>query len=602
MSMVVDELIIKLGLDPKGIDKGIAQAQNKLTTGFKGFATKLFAPLTAGLSVGALFDSLQKELAQMNRMSKAYRVNIEDMTAWSRAVVQSGGNVEALEGSLNFLNMNLTRMAITGRSRVKPFFEAMGLDAQNLAKKPVLDALGEISLAVDKMDKRQATNLLRGMGFDAGTIKLLQSGSKNIKELIARQKELGVYTAKDAEALTKMTKGFREIISVLKSLLLPLFVKVIGVASKFTQYLVNGIVYIRKNVDILRGALLLLAAVFSKRLLQAVIQFGNAFLTNPFGMFIAGLTILILLLEDLWVYANKGKSAFGDIWKQLGDPDEVLAGFNKIGKAVGDFFKFIGNLFSGKGVSKELKFIALIAVAIATLAAAIGAIPVAIAIAGGFLIAYWDKIEALFSDVADWFADLGKRIRNYWGINGEVHKSLTAIWESIANTADEKIGAIKGVISAFGDAVLAVWNWIKETAVGMWESVNEAFDTAINYIISLWDGVVSAFDSGCSAIAGFLSNAANTARQAWAGFISWLEQKWEWLKGLLPTFSSIASKLPSLGNSAQLAVEGAGGGGGTTITNDNSKKEYKFYATTKQSSDAMMKKSGYVANANSGVK
>ena len=137
MSMVVDELIIKLGLDPKGIDKGIAQAQNKLTTGFKGFATKLFAPLTAGLSVGALFDSLQKELAQMNRMSKAYRVNIEDMTAWSRAVVQSGGNVEALEGSLNFLNMNLTRMAITGRSRVKPFFEAMGLDAQNLAKKPV---------------------------------------------------------------------------------------------------------------------------------------------------------------------------------------------------------------------------------------------------------------------------------------------------------------------------------------------------------------------------------------------------------------------------------------------------------------------------------
>ena len=165
MAKVVDTLYIALGIDASKLDKGLATAQSKLAVGLKSAMSKVFAPLLAGatLSFGALFDSITKELGQMNKLSKAYKVSIEDMTAWSRAIENAGGSVEGFEQTLGTLNMNLTRMAVTGHSRVKPFFEAMGLDAENLAQKPITHALEEITKAIEGMDKRTSANLLRGM-------------------------------------------------------------------------------------------------------------------------------------------------------------------------------------------------------------------------------------------------------------------------------------------------------------------------------------------------------------------------------------------------------------------------------------------------------
>lgn len=875
---VVDTLYIALGIDSSKIDKGIATAQTKLSTGLKSMVGKVFAPLMAGISFGALFDSLQKELGQMNRMSKAYRVNIEDMTAWSRAVVDSGGNVEALEGTLSTLNQNLTKISVTGSSRAKPFFEAMGLDAQNLAKKPVLNALEDIAVAVEGMDKLQSANMLRSMGFDSGTIKLLQSGTKNIKELIARQKELGVYTDKDAKALTQMNKGFREIVAVLKSSLLPLFVQVIGVASKVTRYLVNGIVFLRKNVMILRGALLLLAAVFSKQLLSAVKNFWLSFRSNPFGMFIAGLTMLLLLLEDLWVYAKGGKTAFGNIWKNLGSPEEVMKKFQKAGETIGRFFKFLGGLFNGEGLDKQSKFLVMLVGGIALLIAAIGWIPVAIAAATAVIVGYWDEIEKWVSDVIEAFKSVGRiivglfvaifgeggllntifdaisdtiselltnakdsvnnafesvrevaksiddffagiidSIKNKWksftdtvenGWNkiknifsfdvkmptaeaGEIEKPdvpqldamsigepdvsavkgafdyISGTWDSITESIGNSLKNTSGNFAEFGDnasdsiddvsasfenthsligeannalndfAESSVWESFKESAndaltnvsdtvfgafgsakdyissslsdmgssildtfnkggevvssaldnakatasnvgedivsfayqsiseinaviqtvigavsstfnsardivdsifgtirsiiaevweyvvselgissenikaifdnikafvIEAWGIIEAEFKSAFERVTALWNGLISAFQSGCSAIAGFLSNAANTARGAWESFISWLESKWNWLKELLPSFEKIAGALPRIDVAPKMAMAGASNTVSNSVSTDNSVHNTTINTHTAQATNAAMEKVGYVSMSNSGVR
>ena len=195
MAKVVDTLYIALGIDASKLDKGLATAQSKLAVGLKSAMSKVFAPLLAGatLSFGALFDSITKELGQMNALSKAYNVSIEEMTAWSRAVEDAGGTVESFEQTLASLNKNFTKLAVTGNSEIKPFFEAMGLDATELAQKPVTHALEEIARSIEGMDRYTSANILRSMGFDAGSIKLLQSGTKGLKELLDKQKELGVY-------------------------------------------------------------------------------------------------------------------------------------------------------------------------------------------------------------------------------------------------------------------------------------------------------------------------------------------------------------------------------------------------------------------------
>ena len=581
---VVDKLVIALGLDTKGVDKGISEAQSKLTAGFKGIMGKVFAPLMAGMSFAGIFDSIYAELKQMNSLSKTTKTNIEDITAWSRAVNISGGSVEDFSQTLMFLNQNLTRIAVTGHSRIKPFFEKLGVDATELAKKPVLESLEAIGKAIDGMDKRESANMLRAMGFDGGTIKLLQSGEKGIRELITRQRELGVYTEKDAKAFSAMNKSFKEITSSIKTLFIPAVMLILNVSSRVVQYLTTGIQYLRKNIDVLRGALVLLSAVFYKQLLQAILNFGTMLMANPFGMFMVGLTAVLLLLEDLWTYANGGESAFEGIWEKLGTPDEVLAGFKAVGNAIETVAKFLGKTENvmvtvlafftaavGMVLSAVMPVITAIVAAVGWIPLAIVAVGVALAALLQYIYNHRDKVIKAFNAIATRIKAVG-----------------SSIYDSIA-------GAIDGALAWIKDGINGIFSYLQEIG----KSIDASFTEAFNYVTGLFDGLVDDFNSGCSAIAGFLSNAADTARNAWAGFISWLEEKWNWLKSLLPSFESIANKLPKLETGVKLATK-AGSGGTTNNTNVNDRRNITNHYHNAESVRQGRKEQGFVSYADTG--
>ena len=581
---VVDKLVIALGLDTKGVDKGISEAQSKLTAGFKGIMGKVFAPLMAGMSFAGIFDSIYAELKQMNSLSKTTKTNIEDITAWSRAVNISGGSVEDFSQTLMFLNQNLTRIAVTGHSRIKPFFEKLGVDATELAKKPVLESLETIGKAIDGMDKRESANMLRAMGFDGGTIKLLQSGEKGIRELIARQRELGVYTEKDAKAFSAMNKSFKEITSSIKTLFIPAVMLILNISSRVVRYLTTGIQYLRKNIDVLRGALVLLSAVFYKQLLQAILNFGTMLMANPFGMFMVGLTAVLLLLEDLWTYANNGESAFEGLWEKLGTPDEVLTGFKNVGNAIETVAKFLGKTenvmvtvlaFFTAAVGMVLSAVMPVITAIV---AAVGWIPLAIVAVGIALAALLQYI----------YNHRDKVIRAFNAIATRIKAVGTSIYDSIA-------GAIDGALAWIKDGINGIFSYLQEIG----KSVDASFTEAFNYVTGLFDGLVDDFNSGCSSIAGFLSNAADTARNAWEEFISWLEKKWNWLKSLLPSFESIANKLPKLKTGVKLATK-AGSGGTTNNTNVNDKRNITNHYHNAESVKQGRKEQGFVSYADTG--
>lgn len=581
---VVDKLVIALGLDTKGVDKGISEAQSKLTTGFKGIMGKVFAPLMAGMSFAGIFDSIYAELKQVSTLSKNTKASVEDITAWSRAIESSGGDVDGFSNTLMSLNQELTKMSVTGSSRIKPFFEKLGVDATELAKKPVLDSLQAIGKAIDGMDKRESANMLRAMGFDGGTIKLLQSGERGIRELIARERELGVYTEKDAKALAAMNKSFREITSSIKSLFAPAVMLILNVSSRVVQYLTTGIQYLRKNIDVLRGALVLLSAVFYKQLLQAILNFGTMLMASPFGMFMVGLTAVLLLLEDLWTYATDGESAFEGLWEKLGTPEEVLEGFKAVGNAIETVAKFLGEtenvmvtVFAfftaavGMVLSAVMPVITAIVAAVGWIPLAIVAVGIALAALLQYIYNHRDKVIKAFNAIATRIKAVG-----------------SSIYDSIA-------GAIDGALAWIKDGINGIFSYLQEIG----KSVDASFTEAFNYVTGLFDGLVDDFNSGCSAIAGFLSNAADTARNAWAGFISWLEEKWNWLKSLLPSFESIANKLPRLETGVKLATK-AGSGGTTNNTNVNDRRNITNHYHNAESVKQGRKEQGFVSYADTG--
>lgn len=465
MAKVVDTLYIALGIDASKLDKGLATAQSKLAVGLKSAMSKVFAPLLAGatLSFGALFDSITKELGQMNALSKAYNVSIEDMTAWGRAIEDAGGSIESFEQTLSSLNKNLTKLSVTGNSEIKPFFEAMGLDATELAQKPVTHALEEIARSIEGMDKYTSANILRSMGFDTASIKLLQSGTKGLKELIDKQKELGVYTLKDADSLSKMKKGFREIISLLKTAFVPIFTLIISVASRMTQYLVSAVLLIRKNMDALKVVALGLAIVFRGQLVKALADFGRVLMTNPVVALVTAIAGLLLILDDLIVYSKGGKSALAGFWKLFGTPEQVKKGLDDVAKKFEGFLKMLGSFSGGKFAPFVIlaTIIGVTVAAIVSLISFIGAIPLAVAAMVAFVIAYWDELTEAVKAIGNMFIGIfgsgGVLNQAFDAIPGMVQAVADALMNAFGSAADWVLSKWQGVVNFFSSA----WNMVK---------------------------------------------------------------------------------------------------------------------------------------------
>lgn len=522
--MTVDELIIELALDDKKVDSGINRVKSSLSS-FSGFVTgigiafgQLFGNMVLGLAdtIPRMFNEMKEDVRVLDDISKKVNANVEDIAAWGDAIEMSGGSAKSFQHTLVSLSSDLSKLSITGKARSKPFLEALGLDPKALSAKPVMDVLQDISNAVQGMDKQTSGFALKNIGFDPDAIKFLQGG--NVEGLIAKQKELGVYTDKDAEAMDKMDKSIKRISHTFKTLAIPLFSAVIDTVAKVAVYVEKAITLIRKNTDVLKGAFLALMILFSGPLLQAVQRFFTLLMAHPFMMVIAAMAGLALLLEDLWVYANEGESAFEGLWEKLGTPQEVMSGFEKIGRLLGK----IGDVLA----DKENQMVAVLSILmglVGALAAAIGTIPVAIAAGLALIIAYWEEISQFFADIVEAFKIVGRMIASIFEIAGK----------------------------AIGDA---------------------------------------------------LSGAADVAKSAWSGFITWLEEKWNWIKSLLPSLAGIVSKLPSLSAApATLAYQGSGGGT-TNVSTVTDNRKVDIHNHSAAAASTSMERMELVGFGNTGVK
>ena len=288
--------------------------------------------------------------------------------------------------------------------------------------------------------------------------------------------------------------------------------------AKVAGYVEKAVTLIRKNTDVLKGAFLALMILFSGPLLTAVQRFFTLLMAHPFMMVIAAVAGLALLLEDLWVYANDGESAFEGLWEKLGTPQEVMSGFERIGEVLSS----IGDVLEDKQTQIAAVF-TMLAVLVGAVVAGIISIPAAIAAGLALIIAYWEEISQFFADIVEAFKIVGRMIASIFEIAGQ----------------------------AIGDA---------------------------------------------------LSGAADIAKSAWNGFITWLEEKWNWIKSLLPSLSGIASKLPSLGNSPAALASQGNGGGTTNVSNVTDNRKVDIHNHSEAAASTSMERMDLVGFGNKGVK
>lgn len=133
---VLDTLTLALGIDSKGIDVGLADAQRKIDQGARSLANSLLSPfkaalgsLIAGFSLAAITRQYLQQADAIGKLSDSIGADMEDLQAWGEAAKRAGGSAEAFQGTVQSLTRNLQQAATNAKG---PAAQAL----LNLASRP----------------------------------------------------------------------------------------------------------------------------------------------------------------------------------------------------------------------------------------------------------------------------------------------------------------------------------------------------------------------------------------------------------------------------------------------------------------------------------
>lgn len=244
---VVDELVVKLGLDAKEFQKGskavnaqlgqVKDAADKsgaaVVAGAKkagdayGKLKSTLVSLTAVLAIGITafraFNKIMAGGANLSRLARNLGESVDTLHRWGQAAKQSGGSAEGFAGTVKGISEAITELQVTGQSGLTKWLGALGVslvDVNGKAKKST-DLLLDIGEAVTQKvgNRADQMNILKMMGIDEGTANILLKGRKEAENLLSQQTGYSDEAAKKAETQEqkwlatqeKINEKFREL-------------------------------------------------------------------------------------------------------------------------------------------------------------------------------------------------------------------------------------------------------------------------------------------------------------------------------------------------------------------------------------------------------
>lgn len=330
MANIIDSLLIAVKMDNTDLDKGLKQAESKVSSFADRIKAGALAKFGTLVSVGFIMSEVKNLTAVADELGKiADRIgaDVPKLQSWAVASKLAGGSVQSFYGTAERLGGELQRIAITGKSRLLPFFESMGVSTLDAAGKArdVFDVLTDVAEAVEGMDKATSSGMLKRLQLDEGTIGLLQMGKKGMQDLIRYERELGVFQKEDTVIAANYNDAMDRFARTLNMSFLPVMRLFAPVLTEAAKAMTSAFAFIQKHSLALEIALAGIALVVTALVLPSLWSLFIAIMTNPITWIIAAIVGLILILEDLYVYAKGGKSQFEDLWKTLGTGEEVMA-------------------------------------------------------------------------------------------------------------------------------------------------------------------------------------------------------------------------------------------------------------------------------------
>jgi hypothetical protein len=242
----------KLSNELKNVERATEGASNKMNdlAALAGKAVGAFLSIAAAKAAITTFSDGANEA---KFFSDSVGQNMQDLQAWSAAVVNAGGTADGFKGTVKGLTEELGKV---DRMKATQFSTDLltntgvkALDEAGKAKSAmqIMRELAE-SKSIKGQSAAQQNAVLKTVGItDEGSIALIRKGTAAIDEIVNKQKVLGVYTEADAEKARAFKMSMQDLSRTTESLSAVFMRVALPPLKLFNMLLTAGADYLKKH-------------------------------------------------------------------------------------------------------------------------------------------------------------------------------------------------------------------------------------------------------------------------------------------------------------------------------------------------------------------
>lgn len=334
---------------------GLVGGVGKVVKGVAGLA----AVIAAGTGLLKLADEARKANDELNFLSKNLGMSSGEVKAWQGAAAAMGGSAQGMAGDMKALNSSMNDFVMTGESSMLPMFNTLGVSMVNAQGKvrDTNEVLLDVADSFSKMDREQAVLMGQKMGFDEGTVNTLLQGRDAMQEMVNYHKQMYTSNKQEMDASRKLSENQAKMSAhwdsmklMMGNAIIPLLVKLSGIALKFFEFLQRH----QKTVKAVFEGMAIFLGMLVVPLLGKALVAALLFMA-PFAPFILVVSAIgaafIALYEDYKTWAEGGNSLFN--WGAFsGYIDNAKFSTENLGKG---FLHLIGDYNSWSEVAEDGK-------------------------------------------------------------------------------------------------------------------------------------------------------------------------------------------------------------------------------------------------------
>jgi hypothetical protein len=332
--------------------KKVTTQSQKLSKEFVKMGKSAFASVASIVALGASIKALSSQaqsIAELGRFSDSVGENIEMVNAWGNSVERFGGTAEGFRSTIQKLNKDIFDLSVGGESKTIPFFNHLGIELFDANKKArsILDVLPEIADQFAGLTAQEAQGLGENLGLDAGTIRLLQQGRREVESMITRQKELGLVSQQAADVSIEFSNNMKDLKQTLSFSAQTMLIRVLPAVNAMLSAFTDISIWVNKNQTLVEGFFIGLGAVILRFAIPPMISLAAATLATiaPFlavGVAVAGLlAVFAIAFEDIKAFINGQDSLVGRL------VDTWSSGIDKIKEFIMSFVGVMKDLAKG---------------------------------------------------------------------------------------------------------------------------------------------------------------------------------------------------------------------------------------------------------------